>query len=463
MLEIDDENDWNAGDGNRDQPPITPNLPEDEPGGEGDFADQAVEEMLEQFRKEEQARQEKHFKGVITPTPESHWSYEEEDEDDNITSYERELIDNIVAEKVEEQRKNLEEEFKDAGKYVDDAEKKPLPKEDSSGWKKAIDNMLDKVGDIVPSDVIPEDTDELIDMGVDKIIDKITEKISDKIGDIPAVGNALGILFEVLVDRLLKYYVMEEDYPGGFFTVEFPALFAAGVGLAVASAAVYGITQAADSAPAIFDAVALGVALALDGAISATRPSIKTNLVDWEEDIEDNYETDHKAFDAFAYASSLPGVLAAQSRLSVPGGASFVMDAGKRASAFDSLHPGYRTSPSGIYMEDYKKIAENWRSYAVSHREVSASEAAGLAAAMAGVNAIKTRSRSASGYSQGLQAHSEARLAALQQTLKLRMDMARQTDFRARAALDRQQKREDLHAAFGRASGGWTLSAGVSY
>ncbi|MDR1579796.1 MAG: hypothetical protein LBS35_05520 [Synergistaceae bacterium] len=469
MLAIDDANNWNAGDGNRDNTVIPPRPPEDEPDDE-DYIGPAIKEMLEQFRKEELARQKNHYRNTITPTPKNHWSYEEDDEGNEknpdapgrITPYEQELIDRIVADKVKEQRKNLEEEFSGAGepgKYIDDAPDPPQ-NDDSDKWKETIDDILNKIGDITPGDIIPGDTDA----AVDKIIDQIVGKITDKIGDIPAVGSAVAILFEVMVDRLVKYYTIEEEYPGGFFTVEFPALLGAGVGLIVASAVVYAIAQAADSVgPAIFDAVALGVALAMDGAISGTRASTKTKLVKWKEDIEDNYKTDHAAFGEFAYASSLPGVMSGQSRLSVPGGASFVMDAGRRASAFNSLHPGYRTSPGGIYMEDYKKIAGNWRDYAVSQREVSLSEAAGLAAAWNAADAIKLRSRAASGYSRGLQAHNEARLLALQQTLKLRMDMARQTDFRSRAALDRQQKREDLHAAFGRASRGWTLSAGASY
>jgi hypothetical protein len=482
MLAIDDENDWNADDGNPDQPVISPKPPNDGAGGDEDYAGGAVEQMLESFRKEELARQKNHYRKTLTPTPKGHWSYEEDDEGaeknpdepGRITPYEQELIDKIVAEKVEEQRKNLEEEFADAGRYIDDARNDPAGKKDYSlemgDWAEGIKDVLDTINDIpligdllgeapVVGDLmqfVPDLIDNPTEAAAGKIIDMIAEKI-------PMVGDSVGVLLKVTVSRLVTYYTMEESYPEGFFTVEFIPLLGAGIGLMAASVAVYAITQAADSAPAVFDAVSLGVALATDSIILATRTAMKATLEEWEEEINENYETDHAAFSGFAYTSSLPGVMSAQSRLSVPGGASFVMDAGKRASAFNSLHPGYGTSPGGIYIEDYKKIADNWRAYAASHREVSLSEAAGLVSAQAGVNAIKKHSRDASGYSQGMHAHNEARLTALQQTLKLRMDVARQTDFRARAALDRQQKREDLHAAFGRASGGWTLSAGVSY
>jgi hypothetical protein len=474
MLAIDDENNWNAGDGNRDRPVIPPRPSEGDPGDEEDYAGHAIEEMLEQFRREELARQESHFRNTITPTPKNHWSYEEDDEGNEkypdepgtITPYERELIDDIMRRKVEEQRKYLMDEFGDPGKYIDDATDTPPPSQsDWEKWKAKIDEMRGAIGEILPGDILTADKIPSVDDIIDKLTSLVIGKIAGKIGDkIPVVGDTVAILIEVLAERFLLYYTIEEEYPLGFFTVEFAPFIGAGVGLLAAAVAVHFIVEAfGNTMPAESDAVALGMGLALDAAISVTRDITSNKLKDWETELEDNYKTDHAAFGEFAYASSLPGVMSAQSRMSVPGGASFVMDAGKRAAAFDSLHPGYRTSPDGVYIEDYKKIAGNWSAYVASHREVSRSEGADLETAASAANAIKNHSRSASGYSQNLLAHNEARLAALQQTLKLRMDIARQTDFRARAALDRQQKREDLHAAFGRASRGWTLSAGVSY
>jgi hypothetical protein len=282
-----------------------------------------------------------------------------------------------------------------------------------------------------------------------------------------------------MVARLLKYYIMEESYAEGFFTVEFLPLVGAGVGLIVAAGITYGITQALGDFAPVADAVALGVSLALDVALNVTRKITKGRLEDWEKEIANNYTADHAALGSFAYRSSLPGVMSAQSRMSVPGAASFVMDEGKRAAVFDSLHPGYRTTPdnkytSDIYMDGYKKIVANWRDYAASHKEVSQSEAVGLTETRGVVDDIKTRSQGATGYAQQIQTRNEARLVALQQTLKFRMDIARQVDFRARQALDRQQKREDAHAAFGRSvlgdaalgaaiSGRWTPSAGAAY
>ena len=476
MLALDDENDWNADDGNRAQPVISPRPP-DAPDKNDDPARDAMEAMLEEFRKEELKRQEDHYRKVITSTPKDHWS-KDLDTYDRITPYEQELIDKIVAEKVAEQRKNLEEEFGSGGsgnpgKYIDDAEPGKPNDEKAAEWAAKIKEALDGFGGITG------DLSGFFENPIGKIIDTVVEKITGKLGAIPAVGKAIGVFVEVMEARLHKYYITEEEYPEGFFTAEFPALLGAGVGLIVAAGITYGISQALGEFAPVADAAALGAALALDISINITRSITKGRLENWEKEIEINYAADHAALDSFAYRSSLPGVMSAQSRMSVPGAASFVMDESKRAAVFDSLHPGYRTTPdnkytSDIYIDSYKKIFDNWRDYAAAHKEISQSEADGLTEASGVVDGIKTRSQGAAGYAQQIQAHSEAKLVALQQTLKLRMDIARQVDVRARQALDRQQKREDAHAAFGRCvlgdaalgaaiSGRWTLSAGTAY
>jgi hypothetical protein len=150
-----------------------------------------------------------------------------------------------------------------------------------------------------------------------------------------------------------------------------------------------------------------------------------------------------------------PAAVSVTRKMSVPGGASFTADGGSFSAAFDELHRGYPAHGSaGLYIDEYKKIARNWKNYTNAIAEVADDEESRVNETYNLIKDISKSSIETESYRQALQARNQANLLAVQQIVNVRLDIAREKDLLARDAMDQEQVLAERHAAFGRAVGG---------
>jgi hypothetical protein len=326
-----------------------------------------------------------------------------------------------------------------------------------------IGGEIDNLSGLPISDFFSGDWITLVEeIIVDKVLEQIT--VLDDIADV------VGVVVKTALHRAQSHT--------DAFHVEILPIVAGGAVLIVGGVVIAALSKGLESKAYWVEAVTLAGIDVLEIAADVTLAAIYAEQIIWDNAIQGDYGDDHKALPggAAVYGDLTARHNAARETMNMGTSASFAASGGAGAK-FDAISPGYRASPSGLYIDDYKKMTGDWKKYADAQKSVAASEAAGLSElkgtvdklAAANLAAPNNRSRLSSngdfmGYRQAIESRAQVNAFTAQQVSHLRNDIPRQIDGRARAALDRQQRRADLHAAFGRAvGGGVTWAAGTSY
>jgi hypothetical protein len=410
--------------------------------GDGDDDESVYIDLSKALQKKRNELNNKYYNNDVPPPPKPR----------EITPEEQAEIDRQMKKYEADLRKDIED-YSNDDRYVTNPDMRDA-KENAEDAREIVRDIQDKPDTDVIDDILNGDLKKLAD---EQILSPLVDKILDKItGKIPGVGALVKVLLDVEIDRL-KEHIHAQDQ-------ELPPLIAAGVAMIVAGGIAFAVAKATEKVAYWGETVAMGAILALDISLAATRAVTKEKFDDWFDEIQGYYAFDHEPLGggSLVYHSGLPSLLVSRAKQGTPGGVSFATgDYAKFSSRFDELHPGYRGSSAGLYISDYKKSASEWKNFADSHIEASEAEAAETDKLAGAVRSLAGASRGAGGYRQALQANGQARVFAVQQALNLRLDIARQTDARARLALERQQRRADLHAAFGRAAEvtSWTGTA----
>ena len=296
------------------------------------------------------------------------------------------------------------------------------------------------------------------------IIDKIGGKVLD---EIPGIGDLIKIILSVELARIVKWlpfsgpgiqpgippkitlFDLEND-PDFMMLVrtqiiELPVIIAAGLVMILACIPAVLVGKASEKKTYYAEAVALAGIAVIDAAIAATYGIIYARQNAWDDERQDNYKDDHK---------------------SLPGGGTFKDDLpAKLAIMRGSLGAGSGAASGNLYIDVYKQNANSWEQYVSSHVGAANTATADFATLEGIISKLGDDSfDKAKGYSQAIEARAQTYAFAVQQTTNLRFDVARQVDVRARQALDRQQRRAELHTAFGKAAkGGASWQAGTGY
>jgi P-type conjugative transfer protein TrbJ len=180
-----------------------------------------------------------------------------------------------------------------------------------------------------------------------------------------------------------------------------------------------------------------------------------------EEDIR-NYDKDHAAlndkvmYDLAAKIDRLYETLSAADALTYAAEA----DLERR---YAELYPGYDTHISD-FSAGFKDRMKEKRNYAYGSLSAGNDETAEIKDDLAGLlESLNDASLNAEGYLQVMQARNQIYAFAGQEILNLRVDMTRQIEARANISAERQRRRIERMAAFERAIGWKSQSAGGQY
>ena len=301
-----------------------------------------------------------------------------------------------------------------------------------------------------------QDPDGLITYLTTKLMDKLFDKLDNQI--VKYLADLIQIIVNTEILRLIHWTCAQP--------VEIGVIFAAGAVMVVACIpAIILAKSVAENVKAviILEGVALAGIAVLDVVLRFTTEDIRNLYKDWYDEIRADYDNDHKSLPGGTFRDGMRDKLMGM-RLSLSlAGVSYPL--GDISPKFEEVNPGYRSASADIYINDYKKIAGNWRQYVTSHAGAAKTERDDFATLEKTITDLADDSfDKAKGYTQAIEARAQTYAFAAQQTTNLRHDIARQVDIRARVALDRQQRRADLHSAFGRAAkGGAPWPAGTGY
>ena len=372
---------------------------------------------------------------------------------------------NIIKKKMQEIEQDPHKDRAD-GDNADDARRGAKEAYEESDIKDLFKSLTEEAGEMFPdmfkkildnltglpiSSLLEMDPDGLIEFIEDKLVDKLEEKFSQ----LGYIADLIKIIIFTETDRLKNWTCAQ--------LIELPVILAAGLLMIAACIPAVIAGQALAEKAYMAEAIVLAGIAILDFALFGTMTAIVLLQNDWDKEIREDYEDDHKTLGGGTFRDLLGKLVQMRGTLSITG-ISFPI--GDIASKFGEVNPGYRSASIGLYIEDYKKIAENWKRYAAAHAQSAAIEANDYSI-LKGTTIPALTSDSLNkgkGYIQAIEARAQTYAFAAQQTTNLRHDIARQVDIRARQALDRQQRRADLHAAFGRAAkGGPSWSTGTDY
>ena len=322
-----------------------------------------------------------------------------------------------------------------------------------------IGKMVNLISGLPIYDII---TDPINGLG-GLIIDKIGGKVLDKI---PGIGDLIKIILSVELARIVKWlpfsgpgvkpgippkitlFDLEND-PDFMMLVrtqiiELPVIIAAGLVMILACIPAVLIGKASEEKTYYVEVAALAGIAAVDTIIAATYGAMYALQILWDLERRDNYKDDHKSLSGGTFKGDMPSML-----MTMRG----------------SLGAGTGAAPGGLYIDAYKQHARNWEQYVSSHVGAANTAAADYAALEGIISRLADDSFGKSdGYTQAIEARAQTYAFAVQQTTNLRFDVARQIDVRARQAMDRQQRRADLHSAFGNAArGGGSWPSGTGY
>gem|GEM_PF-3763465 len=264
------------------------------------------------------------------------------------------------------------------------------------------------------------------------------------------------IIFVTEQDRLFFWINAQQ--------VELPAILAGGVIMIITGLIATALAKVLKRWAYWVEAGVLAAIVGFDGAVAATAKSLRSSQKEWYEQIMSDYENDRRSLPGGVFHDLAPKYSGIRTDLSGAGGISYVQ-ANALSAKFDEVNPGYRKTSDSLYIDDYKKIAENWRQYMEAQNRTAQTEQNDFAALSETITALaKASLEDGVHYTRSIEARAQVYAFGAQQTTNLRSDIARQIDMRAREALDREQREADLHAAFGRATkGGAAWPKGTGY
>ncbi|MCL2010489.1 MAG: hypothetical protein FWG71_08085 [Synergistaceae bacterium] len=268
-------------------------------------------------------------------------------------------------------------------------------------------------------------------------------------------------------DLILVLLLMEQEriihFPGGQM-VELPAILVGGLALLIGWIIATAIWEPLQEEAFDSEVIALFVLPFLDIPNRIASDAVRKAWNAWQKDMEENRVKEHADLSRRVYKDGL-GDKYGNMRNDL--GGTSISYAGTPSAKFDEVNPGYRKTDGSYvdYVGDYKKIAENWANYVTAQNRAAQTEQNDFATLSKTITDLADASLQYAGYyNQAVEARAQTYAFAVQQTTNLRHDIARQIDVRARGALDSQQRRADLHAAFGRATkGGAVWPNGTRY
>jgi P-type conjugative transfer protein TrbJ len=210
------------------------------------------------------------------------------------------------------------------------------------------------------------------------------------------------------------------------------------------------------------EALIKGFIVIIDGMIYDKKKALYDLAVDENEEDIRNYNKDQAALnDKVTY-----GLLAKIDRLYEALSAADALTYAAEADferRYEELYPGYDTSISD-FSANFKDLMTERQNYAYGSLSAGNSETSEIKDNLAGLlKRLNVSSLSAEGYLQVMQARNQIYAFAGQEILNLRVDMTRQIEARAMISAERQRKRTVRMAAFERAIGWKSQSAGRQY
>ncbi|MDR1649750.1 MAG: hypothetical protein LBR71_05770 [Synergistaceae bacterium] len=178
-------------------------------------------------------------------------------------------------------------------------------------------------------------------------------------------------------------------------------------------------------------------------------------LVQRDKRLEQEYRDDHAMLKDIVWKDRTPLVKTLYGQLAQAGAQSFADSV--NMAQFDAADAGYRAAAGDSYIrfsELYKERMADWGVYAKGVLDANESEALSVGSfqpPLEGIEGLKNASVNAGHYMQLLQAGNQIYNMNGQLTERLRIDVNRQTEARARFLANERQEKTDERAAFNQA------------